>query len=415
MLKSALGVLAFLLFGTVPFLAQSHNDEPSPAALELLSVGPENLAGSFPGVLGFDISPDGQTLCLEVISASDQSKQAISDQNEQVIQIEEWDVPSRKRKATKLIEGPAKLLLSNRQFRYDLRFTPDGQYLVALAVARVFILNAQTLTPLREIGLPLEPASSSEFGWVLDSFGISGDGSKLGVVSRGVGPTCGDYSNFRLFDSESGALLSSWHFHGCSSGLSLSTNGTRALVGLRANQVEPWKGELVDTASGEILRTFPGGSGDFLDDLRFISSIGYPDNPKPSDLKRAALGIINVNTQKVEHEMRYGKYGMVGQFAVAPSAGLVAVMETWQNPKDLARDLTYTRGFVRLILFRISDTEPFYVSPNIHDSPMFRSDYIARLSRDGRVVAYGGSTIHVVKIVRSSGGSSTEGSAEVTR
>ncbi len=378
--KGALGVLILLALGTEPLLAQHHTDKPNVAAPEALSVGPENLPGQFPGIFAFDVSPDGQTLAVEFVAANAQ--------NDQVMQVAEWDIPSKKLKTTKVVEGPAKQLMSNPQFQYDLRFTPDGLDLVALTGLGVVILNAQTLTPLRMIGLPSEPGPPPQFGWVLDSFGISGDGSKLAVISRGVGPTCGDHSTFRLFDLKSGNLLSSWQLHACM-GASLSENGTRAFV----------RGNLVDTATGEILRTFPGGGGYFIDDTRFIKGFGYPEDPKPSDEKLAALGIFNVNTGKTEREMRYGQYGIVGTFAVARGSGIVAVMESWLNPKDLARDATHARGFVRLIVFGPSETEPFYVSPDIHDRPMFGSVYMARLSSDGRVVAYGGSTIHVLKVV----------------
>ncbi len=394
--KSALGALILLLFGTAPLLAQHHSDKPNVAVQELLSVGPENLAGRFPGIVAFDVSPDGHTLAVEFIAANDQ--------NNQVMQVAEWVIPSKKLKTMKVVEGPAKLLMSNPQFQYDLRFTPDGLDLVALTGPQVVIVNAETLAPLHVIGLPPEPGPPPQFGWVLDSFGISGDGSKLAVISRGVGPTCGDHSTFRLFALKSADLLSNWHFHGCTGGVSLSENGTRALVSLRVNQVQPWRGDLVDTATGETLRTFPGGGGVFLDNTRFIKGVGYPDNPKPSDERLAALGVVNVDTGSVEHEMRYAQYGVGGSVTVAPSAGIVTVMEMWLNPKDLARDATNARGFVRLILFHASDTEPFYVSPDIHDRPMFGSVYMARLSSDGRVVAYGGSMIHVLKMVYDSSG-----------
>jgi hypothetical protein len=399
--KGALGVLILLLLGSVPLLAQHHTDKPNVAAPEVLSVGPENLPGQFPGIFAFDVSPDGQTLAVEFIAANDQ--------NDQVMQVAEWDIPSKKLKITKVVEGPAKQLMSNPQFQYDLRFTPDGLDLVALTGPRLVILNAQTLTPLRMIGLPPEPGPPPKFGWVLDSFGISGDGSKLAVISRGVGPTCGDYSTFRLFGLNSEDLLDTWRFRGCTGSISLSEDGTYALLGVRANQVEPWRGDLVNTATGKILRTFPGGGGVFLDDLRLIKGVGYPDDPKPSDERLAALGIVNVDTERVEQKLRYGHYGVSGRFAVARISRSVAVMESWLDPEDLARDATNARGFVRLILFRASDTEPFYVSPDIHDRPMFGAVYMARLSSDGRVVAYGGSTIHVLKIVYDPSGGSPAG------
>ena len=107
--------------------------------------------------------------------------------------------------------------------------------------------------------------------------------------------------------------------------------------------------------------------------------------------------------------MHYGQYGVSGRYAVAPGAGIVAVMEMWLNPKDLARDATHARGSVRLLLFHVGESEPFYVSPDIDDHPMFESVYIVRLSRDSRVVAYGGRTIHVLKIDHHSSGISPVG------
>jgi len=283
--KGVLRVLILILFGTVPLLAHHQADQSRAAASELLSVGPENLAGRFPSIFAFDVSPDGHTLAVEFVAGGEQDNQ--------VLQIGEWDLLSKKLKTTDVVEGPTKQLMSNPQFQYDLRFTPDGLNLVALTGSRVVILNAQTLTPLRVMGLPPEPGLPPQFGWVLNSFGISGDGSRLAVISRGVGPTCGDHSTFRLFDLKSGDLLNSWQFHGCTGGVSLSENGTRALLGLRVNQVEPWRGDLVDTITGKILHTFPDGGGVFLDDMHFIKGVGYP---KPSWQKLNALAVAKIAT-----------------------------------------------------------------------------------------------------------------------
>jgi WD40 repeat protein len=401
--KGAQRVTISLLFGAVPLLGQHHVGHSSVRAAEVLSVTPENLAGRFPGILAFDVSPDGQMLAVEFITANDQ--------NNQVIQVAEWDIASKKLKTTKVVEGPAKQLMSNPQFQYDLKFTPDGLDLVALTGPRVVVLSAQTLALQHVIGLPAEPGPPPPFGRVLNGFAISQDGTKLAVTSRGVGPTCGDHSTVRLFDLPRLGPAGTWVFHGCG-GLQLSPDGSLALLGWRPNQVEGIRGALVESATGRILRSFPGGGGIFLDDTRFITGLHYPSNPGPSDEAQATLGVVSVGSGKVEHEMRYGHYGVGGNIAVAPSGGIVAVMESWLNPKDLARDATNARGFVRLILFRASDTEPFYVSPDIHDRPMFGSVYMARLSSDGRVVAYGGSTIHVLKITYDSAdGSSVRGSA----
>ena len=248
------------LFGAGSFQASSSGNQPSVEREELLSVGPGDLPGHFPSVLAFDVSPDGRTLAVEFIAADEQGKQ--------ILQIGEWNLSAELRKTIVTVEGPAKLLMSNPQFQYDLRFSPDGLDLVALTGTRLVILNAKTLTSSREIGLPSEAVPQPQFSGVLDRFGISGDGSKLAVISRGVGPTCGDRSAFRLFDLKSGELLSNWHFHGCTAGVSLSQNGTHAILSLRANQVEHWRGELVDSATGELLRTFRDGGGVFLDDQR---------------------------------------------------------------------------------------------------------------------------------------------------
>jgi WD40 repeat protein len=234
-----------ILLAAMPLSGRRHVLQSGVGAAEVLSVAPEKLAGRFPGILAFDVSPDGQTLAVEFVAANDQ--------NNQVIQVAEWDIASRELKTTKVVEGPAKQLMSNPQFQYDLRFTPDGLDLVALTGPRVLILNARTLMPSHVIGLPPGPGRLPQVGRVLDRLGISGDGSKLAVISRGIGPTCGDFSTFRLFDLKSEDLLDTWQFHGCTGGLSLSEDGTRALLGVRANQVEPWRGDLINTATGKVL------------------------------------------------------------------------------------------------------------------------------------------------------------------
>jgi hypothetical protein len=375
------------LFGTIPLLARHHTDQSSAVAMEILSVAPESLLGGSPTIFAFDVSPDGKAVAVEFIARDGEGNQ--------VSRVGEWDIPSKKMKTAKIVEGPAKDLY-NPQFEYDLRFTPDGRHLIALTGPHILVLDATNLTAMYAIGLPPEPDPPPEFGWFLDSFGISGDGRKLAVISRGVGPTCGDHSTFRLFDLMSGESLSSWRFIGCTQELSLSKDGTRAFLGVRVNQLVPWQGEMVDATSGKILRTFPDGGGFFLDDQRVIKGENLPYDPKPSDERKAALAIVNVNTGKVEQEMHYKNYGLGGSIAVAPAAGAVAVMESWLNPRDLARDATYARGFVRLLLFHVTEDEPFYASADIHDPPMVRSVYMVRISSDGRVVAYGGRTVHVV-------------------
>ncbi len=389
--SNVLRVLILVLVGTVPVLSQRETDRSKPVALEILQVSPDDLSGRSPAILGFDVSPNGHALAVEFIAADKQ--------NEQLLQVGEWDLHSKKLMIMRSLEGPARGLMSNPQLQYDLRFTPDGLDLVVLTGSHVAVLDADTLTQLQVIGLPPEPGPPPQVGWVLDSFAISGDGSKLAVISRGIGPTCGDHSTFRLSDLKSGRSLGSWQFHGCAAGVSLSENGTLALMGLRQNQIEEWRGILADAATGNILRTFSGGGGVFLDNLHFLKAVGYP---KPAQQESNALAVVDINSGNIKHEMHYAQYGVSGKFAVAPSVGIVAVMESWLNPNDLARDVTYARGFVRLILFHVSEHEPFYVSADIHDRPMFGSTYMARLSSEGAIVAYGGSTIHVLKMDYSS-------------
>jgi hypothetical protein len=246
-------------------------------------------------------------------------------------------------------------------------------------------LDSDGISPLHVIGLPFESGSPTNSEWVLDNFRISADGTKLAVISRGTDWMCGDHSTFRLFDLPSADLLYLWRFAGCPEGLSLSEDGKHVMFD---------SGDLLDTATGRLVRKFTGGGGVFVDSTRFLRPTPLPDKGPQ------ALEIVNTETGQVDHQFHYSKYGVsTGRVDVAPAAGVIAVMDMWFNPKDLARDATYARGFTRLIMFHMNDDQPFYASPDVKDPPSSSDDgYVARLSSDGRVVAYGGRIIHVVRV-----------------
>lgn len=85
--SNVLRVLILVLVGTVPVLSQRETDRSKPVALEILQVSPDDLSGRSPAILGFDVSPNGHALAVEFIAADKQ--------NEQLLQVGEWDLHSR--------------------------------------------------------------------------------------------------------------------------------------------------------------------------------------------------------------------------------------------------------------------------------------------------------------------------------
>lgn len=354
---------------------------------------------------GFDISPDGKTFVAEF--------EALQAGQEAAIWVGEWNIVTRKLIVQEPVWGPAPLKqLISGQYRFDLRFTPDGKKLIALTGPEVRVLGADTLRVLFSVSagkiLPVPTA-----GLAIRQFLVSGDGKLLAVVSS---PTQYPWETVecRLFNLETGEKLGAWDQPiSDAAGFSLSPNGNELLESFES--LRPFSQiALLDARSGKMLRTLHSGftslgsglgmegeTAKFLDNDHIVVV-----SPTPSGPPHVSLKIVNIHTGEVIQEFNHEKHDYDAWYFIARQSGVIAAMIfSWKWGIRWNLDDPFRRPQDRLVLFHVGDAEPFCVRHNV---PLFQGGGpsavlslrgLLRISSGGNIVALGvGKDIKVYRV-----------------
>jgi hypothetical protein len=341
----------------------------------------------------FDVSPDGRTLAVE-FSAMEADKTW-------AIWVGNWDIASRKPLAQQRLEGPTvwSEILPTVQYQFNLRFMPDGQKLAAQTGRRIKVLDGVKLIPLYSISAP-DTNPPPKQGIAIRRFETSGDGKLIAVLFSAAKSPC-EPTSVGLFDTQTGKTVAEWTLpQACPHSISLSPDGSKTLLAGLTLYGSP-EVLLANSRTGQILRSFDKegvsassnshvGTAEFLGNDRFIDSFQVDMNT-PDDLPNSTLNIRNLESGEVLQRLSYSVYGVRGAVALATRAPVVAVLGFGPvKPKDVLRD-NDVRGFKRLLLFRLSDKEPFYVSPDISSKERIQTypdpASSVQISSDGKVLA----------------------------
>lgn len=347
----------------------------------------------------FDVSPDGKTFAAQF--------EALQEGGKAALWVAEWDVATRRLVGERTVEGPepTKQFLLSAQYRFDLRFTPDGRRLVALTGPRVEVLDAAKLELLYTI-LPgaIDPAPSE--GDVIRQFVTSSDNRRLAIFSTaamlGAQPI-----NVCLFEIGTGTEVAHWTLdRPLCGGFSLSPDGGELLMSQPTSQPATDDLTVLDSRRGNVLRAFDSGLhgsacgfgpyAEFLDTDDLLVA-----TPIFSAGSHHALEVMDAHTGKVVRDLGYVKHDARADMAAATRARVIAAFVfSWKRGIGSDLDAPFTRPVNWLALFRPGDSEPFYVRPNVRmfeGYPGMRG--ALRISQDGKVVAFGAErTLYVYRV-----------------
>jgi hypothetical protein len=347
----------------------------------------------------FDISPDGQTFAAEF--------EALQSRQEAAMWVGEWSIATRRLIAERPIEGPApreQLLPSPpnpAQYSFDLRFTPDGQRLIALTGPVIRALDAKKLRVLYSVS-PGEIHAAPSDHVVLRRFLVSGD-SKLLVVFSSPATYPWRAIECRQFNLETGELVARWGLPWSdAASISLSPDSSELLMS-RIESDRPRRSDIVllDARTGKELRTVGGGfasrgwsyggQAEFLTDECIV--VAATTSLRHSHV---ALKIVNTRTDKAVRELSYAKDDVDTWFVVATRKPVIAALIfswKWGIGSDL--DDPFRRWTNRLALFNAGQSEPFYVRRKVRlldgggPSAFTGLRQTLRISSDGNVMALG--------------------------
>jgi hypothetical protein len=393
-LRSWLPWTVLIALACAPRLCASGLEAGHAILRQVLSINAADLPSDYGGVLcgSFDISPDGSTLAIEFKSADARGMLGV--------QVAEWKTATGKQVLRSWVEGPVPpQQFSNPQYRYDLRFTPDGRRLVVLTGPRVGVFESSSLKPLYSVA-PASIRPTPRYGLVITKFSISGDGSTLAVLSTGVTDLPGSAPVIlRLYQLETGRTLAEWQVRDPGN-IALSPDGKQILF---SDLAHAWTGGgdvlLVDSKTGDILRSFSTGwrhgifvgasDAQFINTEHFIVTSNLWSNSS-GHYDASALKIFDIKTGRPMHELTYPPYGARGTIVVAAHMPVLAAISGRQGPAEILSDDDRQTGGPQLLLFRLSDSEPFYVSHDLPPSKLMSASadrYLLRLSADGTSLA----------------------------
>lgn len=354
----------------------------------LKTLDPHKMLTTHPGAyLGdFDLSPDGRFIAL-LYRTTDLS--AKLPDREFTFWMGVWEIDSGKLVKEISIAGPAKYLelFPNPQYTTQMSFSQGGECLVVFVGSKLKVLRFPELDTALTV--------NAKSGYAMRNFTLSQDGRVLAVASSaavaGAPLTIGVYDMQQLESS-------SWDLQLAPNSLSLSPDGKQILFSAFPMMQGPHDADvlLLDTSSGKLLRSFnvdyPGGHAwgagwvRFLGADRFITSPGGSVNTA-NDLKRGTLKIWSVATGKLIQELRYGPYGVHGEFAAFATSPVVAAITNSEDPAKVGCDED-CGSFRKWLLFDIKNSDLVYASDALHSAESAGPfDGEIRMSTNGKIVA----------------------------
>jgi hypothetical protein len=261
----------------------------------------------------FDISPDDKELAVEfwVLESPDVIARWVG----------VWEIATKRLITKRRLEGPlSKEEDSNPQFRYDVRFSPDGQILVVLTGERVRVLDAKSLEPLYAVE-PSELLAHSRYGPVIRQFDIAEEGQRLAVLSNEVNETVGvTGGSVRIVKIVSGQQVSEWvgPSRSATLSISLSPNGETVLAGF----------DLLDGSSGRLIRRFregPSGQTRFWGPDHIVALPPYGTDAQCHFLGNS-ISVFDIKSGEVAHELSFKPFGPSNILAVATRSDSLVIL-----------------------------------------------------------------------------------------
>ncbi len=349
-------------------------------------IGPSSLPHSerYSQITAFDIAPDGSRLAVLYRSWPSGSGFKLS--------AAIWDVLSEEVIAHAQLGVHGILAPSTLPIDDEVSFAANKKYLLALALGKVWILDANTCAVIQSISPP-----RPELGPPVRI--LKAGRSALAVAYKRIN----NEFYVALFEVPSGKMIAGW-----SSPVfpqSFSPNG-RLAVGPVAeyNKGRVTNLELVDAQTGAPVKSIPvgfvfrnsrpGGWGSvaarFLDNAHIVVSpdatVDRSGNPSGRSIE-----VINVIRDRATRKIVPKNFGPTGELTVSPDLSHFAVFSHYVSGwARLSDGMWFDFHKPELLVFTADGTEPQFVIPNLTASGAVafqKNMVLPKLSNDGSIVA----------------------------
>lgn len=371
--------------------ADAQNKMPS-LVREIL---PSTLAeeGQTVQIKAFDLAPDGSSVAVLYASWGSSPHPTASE-----LWVAVWNISSNKlvwkqKLGTDTTSGAARI-----HDVKDLIFTSEQKHLLALAVKRVWCLDA------KNGGTSVSIASPA------DVSGAPVQISALTGATAAVTYSQNEGSSFytELVDASSGRKINRWATSAIPQ--SFSADGNLAvIITPRYGAVEV---QVVDTSSGGTLRTFPvvvssekahsresvSAVARFLGDAQVVIApshkIDHSGNPAAYGLE-----VIDVSNGQLVHEISPQYFRPTGELVVSGDRNKFAVESIYARERDVLLDSPHPKDLrVNLFVFSRDNTTPETTIPNVYTGLAGGKGEPLRLSSDGSVLAVSESPSGSIKV-----------------
>ena len=353
-------------------------------------------------VQSFDLSPDGKTIAVEF------GTQEPDKTNGSWVAL--WDVDSAQMIGTKQIDSDIPNIV---WYRHKIRFSPDGNMLVAITGPRLVALSFPGLKALYAFEERVQP-QSAQYQMLIEGFSMAAN--RLAILKQydhnsGHSPSL----EVKIADLRSGNVLSLWSKRGLSESIALSSDARLLALTINPGSLKDVPADdvnifIVRTSNGEVVRAFgsgcAAGNAEFLnDDSTLLITPTYNRLDR-----RDAVRLWDVKTGQLRQQFTDREYGLRGGVSVSADGGLLAMATFWLNPSEVKLDRNNPQGGSRLMLWTLANGKLVYTSEKLGQQydfgglPMNLSwggawpgepPVSVRLSAAGNRLAFGGNLISV--------------------
>lgn len=351
---------------------------------------PGNLVEALPE--GFDISPDRSQIAAVFETADTVAPKTFG------IWIAAWDLSTRKLLNKVEIEGPISLeQLAIPGAARDLRYTPAGDALVVQTGLALFVVRADNFAKILTVHPMYLPTNSSK-GTLIEGFDISGDGSRLAVLTR-TGYDSRPIAGIQLIDLSNGRVDGQWTTPDSPSSIALSPNGSQILLsGLGDAGTELGEVRLVNARTGNIRRSFKSGcvylAACGASDARFWGEGRIVVVPKLATDARgnsmaSDMRIFDVESGQLIRTLKRQRFQSMGKLTMADNVPIVLTVSAWETSGEVIGEQWFHHSKPELVAFNLDDgTSRTVIRPVSRGQGGNTVDqYSLRISHDGSLVA----------------------------
>jgi hypothetical protein len=347
-------------------------------------ISPSALAdeGKTVQIKAFDLAPDGSSVAVLYASWGSSPHPMAAELWVALLNISSKKLVWKQKLGTDTTTGSARIYDVK-----DLVFTAEQQHLLAIAVKSVWCLDAKNGGTSVSISSP-----SDVSGAPIQISALTGTTAAITYSQNG-----GSSFYTQLIDASSGRKINGWDTSAIPQ--SFSADGKLAVTVVPAHGTVDL--QVVDTSSGETLRTFPvtvsSGKGHsresvsaaarFLDDAQVVIAPSHKidHSGKPEGY---GLEVIDVSNGQLVHKISPQYFRPTGELVVSGDRNKFAVESIFARERDVLLDSAQPKDLrVNLFVFSSDSATPETTIPNMYTGLAGGKGEPLRISSDGSVLA----------------------------